>query len=136
MIYRGCFDNWLHGLVRHNYEGCAKQEYGHLGQPVEWCFCRGSDNRQKAPCNGATRDAIARISPAQFDIPPPGALAAMDRFAKSARGGGGGGEYYMAPAKGAGGYEAKGAGGYEAKGGFEIDVQYDGGWRLYSPPSL
>ena len=36
------------------------QEYA--GQKVEWCFCKGTDDKTKSPCNGASREALAKIS--------------------------------------------------------------------------
>ena len=71
VTYRGCFDGWLSGMVKYNYEGCLTQEYA--GQKVEWCFCKGTDDKTKSPCNGASREALAKISPAPMN----------EKFAKS-----------------------------------------------------
>ncbi len=56
-IYRGCFDGWIGGMVKQNYQGCKVQHY--LGESVEWCFCKGYDS---TPCNGVSRDAMIKMA--------------------------------------------------------------------------
>ena len=88
-------------MVKYNYEGCLTQEYA--GQKVEWCFCKGTDDKTKSPCNGASREALAKISPAPMN----------EKFAKS---GGDDASFYMQ----ANDYN------FAAKGDVNAELQYQG----------
>ena len=96
-------------MVKYDYEGCVTQEYA--GQKVEWCFCKGTDDKTKSPCNGASREALAKIS-----------LAPMrEKYAKS---GDDDESFYMK----ANDYN------YAAKAGTSEDLQYGG--SIHNPFDL